>query len=90
MARIPAQYLSNMASSGRSTRWLMARNVAPMVGGRHANLVVVLKPTAPVSKTLAIDLTYREGGTQYRMQTHYPLLILIGVLRACAGNWPSS
>ena len=39
-------------------------------------------------KTLAIDLTYREGGTQYRMQTHYPLLILIGVLRACAGNWP--
>ena len=59
-----------------------------MVGGRHANLEAVLKPTARVSKTLAIDLTYRDGGTQYRMQTHYPLLILIGRLKACAGNWP--
>ena len=57
-----------------------------MVGGRHANLVAVLKPTARVSKTLAIDLTYREGGTQYRMQTHYPLLILIGRAKSLRGQ----
>ena len=61
--------------------------VPPMIGGRHANLVAVLKPTARVSKLLAIDVTYREGRSEYRMQTHYPIVIILGGINSCRGNW---
>ena len=61
--------------------------VAPMVGGRHADLVAVLKPTARVARIMAINVLYKEGGTEYQMQTHYPILLLTGGVKACAGDW---
>jgi hypothetical protein len=61
--------------------------IPPSVGLRHANLLTVLKPMAQVSKALAIDVLYRESGTEYELLTHYPIVIVLGGVNACPDNW---
>jgi hypothetical protein len=62
--------------------------VAPMVGGRHADLVLVLKPTARIALIMAINVLYKENGIECEMQTHYAVLILNnGNMNGCSGDW---
>jgi hypothetical protein len=53
--------------------------IPPQIGQRHSNLVTVLKPTGRVGKARAIDVLYREDGTQSRLVTHTRFVILAGV-----------
>ena len=59
--------------------------VAPVQGHDHADLVTVIQPTGPVAEVQAIDVFYREDGTNYYMQTHYRLVLLVG--QQCTNNW---
>jgi hypothetical protein len=61
--------------------------IPPDRGLRHANLLTVMKPMAQVSKVLAIDVLYRESGTDYELLTHYPIVIVLGGINACPDNW---
>lgn len=59
----------------------------PVHGLDHADLVTVIQPTGPLAEAQAIDVFYQESGTNYHMQTHYRLLLLVGKT-TCPGNWP--
>jgi hypothetical protein len=65
-------------------------SVAPARGLDHADLVTVIQPTGgPLAEVQAIDVFYRESGTNYHMQTHYRFVLLVGQgLDVCQGDWP--
>ena len=60
--------------------------VTPVHGHDHADLVTVILPTGPVAEAQAIDVFYREDGTNYHMQTHYRFVLLVGQ-KQCSDNW---
>jgi hypothetical protein len=71
----------------RHSRAVGAR-LPPAHGLDHADLVTVIQPTGgPVAETQAIDAFYRKSGTQYHMQAHYQLVLLVGK-KSCPANWP--
>jgi hypothetical protein len=61
-------------------------SVAPAHGLDHADLLTVILPTEALAEVQAIDVFYRESGTNYQMQTHYRFVLLVG--KACPDDWP--
>jgi len=63
-------------------------SVAPVHGLDHADLVTVIQPTGgQLAEVQAIDVFYRESGTNYHLQTHYRFVLLVGQT-TCPSNWP--
>jgi hypothetical protein len=55
--------------------------VAPHRGPRHADLVVVLRPTGSGAQVQAIRVAYQEANNRFLLQTHYRILFLVGKKR---------
>jgi hypothetical protein len=60
--------------------------VAPRRDTRHADLVVVLRPTGSAAQVQAIRVAYQEANNRSLLQTHYRILLLVGK-KTCPTNW---